>query len=126
MFKKTASLSLLFVSLFLHACGVNKLQSAYQTVVEKYSEADFYLEMADDNSYLLVDTNPFNIDDYYSAVAIDIAEETVSALGMPSSTWQLMLSTRALDGTRTDTKNGVFASWTYHPDAGLRVLFTLE
>jgi hypothetical protein len=121
-------LFLLFVSLFLHACGVNKLQSAYITVVEKYSETatSLYLELGDDSSYLLVDKNPSNIDDYYRAVAFDIAEETVSALGMPSSTWQLMLSTRALDGTRTDSKNGVFASWTYHPDAGLRVIFTLE
>ena len=104
----------------------NKLRVAYNEIIEAYPTATFVVTIGADESYITTDTNPYNMSDYYNASYVSICEQVVYKLGMPASTWQLMISTRALDGTRTDTKNGVFASWTYHPDSGLRTTFTLE
>jgi len=113
---------------FLTSCGEseNKLRVAYDEIIEAYPTATAVVTIGADDSYITTDTNPYNIPDYYNASYVNICEQVVYKLGMPASTWQLMISTRALDGTRTDTKNGVFASWTYHPNSGLRTTFTLE
>jgi len=110
------------------SCGEseNKLRVAYDEIIETYPSATAVVTIGADDSYITTDTNPYNFDDYYNASYVNICEQVVYKLGMPASTWQLMISTRAIDGTRTDTKNGVFASWTYHPDSGLSTIFTLE
>lgn len=43
-------------------------------------------------------------------------------LGFPSGTMSRIGSTRALDGTQDAEGDGVEASWTYHPDDGLRIV----
>jgi len=117
--------SLIGVAGLATSCAENKIRNAYNEIIELYPTATSVLEIGSDDSYLTMDTNPFNLTSYYNATYITIAEQVVYKLGMPQSTWQLMLSTRALDGTRTDIKNGIFASWTYHPNNGLRATFTL-
>lgn len=113
---------------FLASCGEkeNKLRVAYDEIIETYPTATSIVTIGSDDSYITTDTNPYNIDDYYNPAYSNICEQVVYKLGMPASTWQLMISTRAIDGIRTDTKNGIFASWTYHPDKGLRTTFTIE
>lgn len=44
-------------------------------------------------------------------------------LGMPAGTAARMDGTRALDGTQSAEGEHATATWTYHPDDGLRVVF---
>lgn len=44
-------------------------------------------------------------------------------LGMPAGTAARMDGTRALDGTQSAEGEHATATWTYHPDNGLRVVF---
>lgn len=46
----------------------------------------------------------------------------LNELGVPEVTQQKIGRTRALDGTQTDTWDGMQASWSYHPDSGANVL----
>jgi len=45
------------------------------------------------------------------------------ALDMPDSVRSRISATRALDGRQTATWDGLSASWTYHPDSGLNMVF---
>lgn len=46
----------------------------------------------------------------------------LNELGVPEVTQQKMERTRALDGTQSDTWDGLQASWSYHPDSGINLL----
>lgn len=48
----------------------------------------------------------------------------LNELEVPMSVASHMSSTRALDGTQTDSWDGYEASWTYHPDDGLNLTVT--
>ncbi|MDZ5443411.1 hypothetical protein U2F26_11800 [Micromonospora sp. 4G57] len=48
-----------------------------------------------------------------------------SELKMPDSVKEELLATRALDGRQSGDWDGVHASWSYHPDSGLQMVFTL-
>lgn len=50
----------------------------------------------------------------------------LAALDIPDYVVDKMDSTRALDGTQTANWNGIDASWTYHPDVGVRVILSQE
>ena len=94
-----------------------------------YAEHCSYIwaDLASDESYLYVDTNPYNWDDdgvaymdaYYAIQ--DINDE----LGLPSYVFQDMISTTSLDGLQTMSfpDQGVTVSWRYHPDRGLEVTY---
>lgn len=60
------------------------------------------------------------------AGAASVVEEAcvLGALNAPSRVTTLMGETRALDGRQTATWDGITASWSYHPDNGLDVIFT--
>lgn len=45
----------------------------------------------------------------------------LGALNIPDSVDAQMGATRALDGMQTATWDGITATWTYHPDAGLDI-----
>ncbi|WP_460391835.1 hypothetical protein [Actinophytocola sediminis] len=47
------------------------------------------------------------------------------ALDVPTSVTSRMNGTRALDGMQDAEWDGIEASWTYHPDAGLDVILTM-
>jgi hypothetical protein len=50
----------------------------------------------------------------------------IKALKVPDSVLSHIAGTRALDGRQTDTWGDMSAAWTYHPDAGLDITFTLK
>ena len=50
----------------------------------------------------------------------DLVQGTAEALNSK------MNKTRALDGTMSEENNKVEVSWTYHPDDGLEVIYTLK
>lgn len=85
-------------------------------------------EMKDDGKTLVFDMEG---EDYGSGDgSFSDWECLVDALGTPQSTQQKMRETRALDGRQDDswTVDGatVEASWNYHPDDGLDVIFELR
>ena len=50
----------------------------------------------------------------------------LKALKITDAVTQMMESTRALDGTQKGAWGAINASWTYHPDDGLRVILTTK
>lgn len=104
----------------------NRLQIAYENVYAQYPDAVACYEIGNDGSYLEVDTNPLDIDDYYNATYMSVLEAFQSELDVPDYVAQLMLTTTAMQGRQTETVNGLIISWTYHPDRGLEVLCRLE
>lgn len=81
-------------------------------------------------SYISIDTNPYNIDSdesgatTYSSQACAAIRGINSSLGFPSYVYQDMIATRALDGRQSYTGTRFSASWRYHPDSGLEVMYT--
>ncbi len=94
----------------------------YYTVVGEGDDAT----LASDGSYIEIDTNVYDLDDYSRMSTLTKIEDLNEALGLPDSVYQKMLSTRALDGRQTHYADGFTVSWTYHPDDGLEVLYELD
>lgn len=86
----------------------------------------YYVTIASDNSYIEVDTNPLDLEDFSSTTAWELIEEINEKLGLPESLYKKMGQTRALDGRISQTYDDITVSWTYHPDHGLEVLYEKE
>lgn len=99
----------------------------------------YYCKLAFDESYLLIDTNPENLEWYDQSEikdilwtnkeedkGIDYVLKVNNELGLPASIATKMGQTRALDGRQTETYEKMEVSWTYHPDNGLEVLYTIR
>ena len=99
-------------------------KSIYNELTENGTKNTLCLTLGSDESYLSFDTNPLNLDDYYSATYSDVAHEAVKKCGFTEATWDAMLHTRALDGAQTDQTSKVKARWTYHPNKGLECTFS--
>lgn len=97
-----------------------------QEVYDLVGCTDTYCELASDGSYLEIDSNPYNLDDYSSSTAMDCVEKANIELGFTESLYARMGKTRALDGTLTEENEYIKASWTYHPDKGFNVIYTLK
>lgn len=78
-----------------------------------------------DFSYIEFDSNILDYDDYMVSGCATVLRKLNEALGLPSYVYQLMLETSYSMGRQTETVNGIKASWTYHPDRGLEVLYVL-
>ena len=57
-------------------------------------------------------------------MASPFPEPSGTSAPTPTTVIAQMDSTRALDGTRDATWDGMTATWTYHPDDGLDVILT--
>lgn len=82
-----------------------------------------WCEIASDGSYMSIDTNPLDIDDYYEADAVDAIEKINKKLGFSDSVYQKMMQTRSLDGRVSEENDKYGISWTYHPDNGMEVMY---
>ena len=86
----------------------------------------YYCDVASDGSYLSVDTNWLDIDDYFDSDAYDAIKSIISQLGLPQSLVAEMGETRALDGRQSADYEHISVSWSYHPDNGLEVMFKVK
>ena len=84
-----------------------------------------YATLGYDSSYLTIDTNPLDIDDYSDDEAITALVGTISLLNLPDSLVEKMGQTRALDGMQSENFGDIEVSWTYHPNNGLEVMFSI-
>ena len=82
-----------------------------------------YATVGADGSYLSIDTNPYDIDDYTVSGSIQAIVFVNTALGLPDYVLDDMSSTTALMGRQTATFDDVTVSWSYHPDKGLEVIY---
>lgn len=102
----------------------NPLNTAYDTLYKEFGLNSCYT-LGSDKSYLQVDTNPYDIDDYYNATYLEILKSAITALKLPDYIYQRMLKTTAMQGRQEVTANGITVSWTYHPNKGLEAMFTI-
>lgn len=100
----------------------NPLQSAYN-VIRNYSGIYSCVEHAEDWSYVYIDTNPYDQDDYYNSSYLSLVKKFNEALDLPDSVYKDMLRTSAIDGLQTVTIGSITVKWKYHPDNGLEVSY---
>jgi hypothetical protein len=92
-----------------------QLPDVFDIVADHVSAVTGY-EISGDETYARVSITGAGL------LEIGALEDALDALGFPSSTGSKIQGTRALDGTLTASGDGVAATWTYHPDDGLRVV----
>ncbi len=100
-----------------------------ETVVKKdfrdmYTEK-IYCDIASDGSWMKIDTNPNNFDDYADTNAFTMIQLVNYELGFPSWVWEDMCATRSLDGRQSETHGRYEVSWTYHPNTGMEVIYKI-
>ena len=97
----------------------------FQAIYYEYCSSSF-ATVASDSSYLAVDTIPNDIDDHFDFAAHYAIEAINKALGFPESEINRMGQTRSLDGLQSYSNDEVEVTWTYHPDNGLEVSYSLK
>lgn len=102
-----------------------RLRTAYDKVLASQSIYKSCFSIGSDDSYITVDTNPFDLDDYFNKNYINVVVEINEALNLPEYIYKEMLTTTALQGKQTETVNGITVTWSYHPDNGLEILYKL-
>ena len=104
----------------------SKLEEAYNTCC-KGSKAT-YAKLGYDKMSLTIDTNPDDSEYFnsYEDDAIAAIQAINLYLGLPASLLEKMSSTRALDGTQTQNCGTYTATWNYHPDNGLKVIYEVN
>lgn len=82
-----------------------------------------YARVGSDGSYLTIDTNPSDKDDYVDYAAYLSVYSVNAALGLPDSVTEKMGKTSSMDGRQSQTCGDVTVSWKYHPDNGLEITY---
>ena len=103
-----------------------KIEEAYNTCCKGSKTG--YAKLGYDKMSLTIDTNP-NDSKYsnsYEKDAIAAIQAINLYLGLPASLLEKMSSTRALDGTQTQNCGTYTATWNYHPDKGLKVIYEVN
>lgn len=85
-----------------------------------------FATIATDGSYLYIDTNPSDTDDYMDYEAYIAITSINEALELPESVLNRMNQTRSMDGIQTYSTDDLDISWTYHPNRGLEVNYSLK
>lgn len=105
----------------------SKKKKSSQVNFEKISEelelGSYYVNVASDNSYMEIDTNPLDLEDFSSLEAYNMVKKINRKLNLPESLDNKMDNTRSMDGRLQETYDKVTVSWTYHPDKGLEVMY---
>ena len=117
---------------YTYYSGGSSYSGSSVSFVTIYSECNCKSPWASYGStYLEIDTNPYDYDGDSSAAKTYLTAATTairsihSKLSVPSYVYDDMLETRAMDGTQHYYGTKVNISWTYHPDQGLEVRYTL-
>jgi hypothetical protein len=101
------------------AIGASRTSSAFEAAKAECAEESPHISLLDDGRGLSVAGEG---SDAPGASIIEIVC-VLDELNVPEAVVSCMDRTRALDGTQDATWGGVRASWTYHPDAGLNIVF---
>ena len=109
--------------------GGNRRKVNFSKLYEKYCDPA-WSELAEDKSYLSIDTNPNNYDNdgLASPSAYEAVKSINSALGLPESLNKSIEETSSVDGRMTEEYDdlGIIVYWTYHPDKGLEITYKYQ
>lgn len=86
-------------------------------------ESKIYCEIASDGSYMMLDSNPNDRNNYYMKYVWESIEETNKALGFSSAFTTKMKYLRTTYGRWTESNDNYTVSWSYDPDSGLEVMY---
>lgn len=86
----------------------------------------YYFTIGTDGSYCKLDTNPKNLDDYSSSLALTYIEDMNRELGLPEYLYEDMISTSYSQGKQTEEFEKISVTYSYHPDKGLEVTYKLK
>jgi hypothetical protein len=79
------------------------------------------IKLVDDGRTIIVDGEGAE----QSGAPMEAIASLVTALEMPTSIVTKIENTRALDGTQSDSWDGIEVSWSYHPDTGIDMVLEL-
>ena len=105
------------------SCTADVLADAYEWIIAEYPSAAGCFYLSDDHSFVSVDTNPYDLDDYFISSRYTAVERFNDCLGLPDYIWEEMIRTSASDGRQQAAANGITVSWKYHPDRGLEATY---
>lgn len=95
---------------------INGGQSPYPAAVSACGlDAEPYVELADGNKTLLIDTEG---EDDFGGASYEDADCVLAELSLPERINNRIGKTRALDGQLTDNWDGNTITWSYHPNSG--------
>lgn len=101
---------------------------------EKHNFSDMFSDVAknewcsisDDGMSMSIDTNPEDKPDAIETMAYSQLKEINKTLGFTENIYRSMGSTRAVDGERYATFRNYKVTWSYNPDTGLEVKYTMQ
>lgn len=96
-----------------------------KAVYDSLDSPGLYVTLSSDEKSISIDTNPFDIEDYYDEDSWTLVEDVNEGLGLPDSILDEMEHTSAMDGRISREYDGISVSWKYHPDKGLQVVYSL-
>lgn len=115
--------AVLLAAMVLTGCGNNtSLKTVYEKADIPVGMLD-YIEHGDDWSFITVDTNPDDEDEYYNPASVNMVRNLNQAMEFPSSIMERMSRTTYNQGIQTYEGKKFEASWTYHPNKGLCVTY---
>ena len=91
----------------------------------KYASEE-WCTITDDGTALMIDTNPYNIKKHNDSEAFEAIKTVVHDLGFNDSVITLMRETNSLMGMQTERNDDYSVSWSYHPNKGLEVIFSVN
>lgn len=108
------------------AVVVKKDVPDFKAIFDEYCSSS-WAEIGNDGSYLKIDTNPYNRDDYWNSDANTAIEKVNAALGLPDSINSDIGETSWSMGKQSETFEsiGITVEWTYHPDKGTEITYKL-
>lgn len=91
------------------------------------SDVQYGWDLGSDGSYLMADTNVYDLDDYSNSAIWYSIKDMNKKLGLPDSLNNDMAQTTWSMGRQNQTfeNAGVTVTWTYHPDKGMEVTYKL-
>ena len=105
--------------------SANAIEKAYNKLAGNYDSSAMRaaVDIGDDKSYVSIDSNPYDIDDYYNATYVSMIESFNEYLNLPDYVYEEMLHTSSADGVRSETVGKITVVWKYHPHTGMEATY---
>ena len=123
---------ILFLSatIILGGCNKNKNEVNFYNIVSQVvrytvtaENVPAYFVIGTDNSFCMIDTNPFDIDDYSSTTALNYIYEMNYRLNFPESLYYEIIKTNCTEKRQTRTFNNVTITWYTRKSKGINCTY---
>ena len=96
-----------------------------KAIYEEYCDSK-WATLSGDGMSLTLDSNPSNISDFTEFEALFAIEDVNQALRLPESVYVQMGNTTVMQGVQTYERGSLIVTWSYHPDNGMEVLYSIK